>query len=170
MLRWTLSFLAICCIATLVMLSMRVSSGRVWTKQWTTARQPALQGPVQGDWFTDMADATAWADEVEPPRHMDLGLFIYDRQPVVSVSGPAQPAVISGIRHGISIPFVRAVWLLCILPTCAGAMWLIHAYRIWLRARRGRQGLCPACGYDLRASKDRCPECGNAVSVAPGTI
>ncbi len=52
------------------------------------------------------------------------------------------------------------IWLPLYLPVILFALWpawiLLHH-----RHRSRRLGLCVKCGYDLRASKDRCPECGN---------
>jgi hypothetical protein len=56
-------------------------------------------------------------------------------------------------RWEVSVPYWAVVLLFAFLPLQAVAA------RVRDR-RRLRGGLCAACGYDLRATPDRCPECG----------
>jgi hypothetical protein len=42
----------------------------------------------------------------------------------------------------------------------------LRRYRIELVEWRVARGLCGKCGYDMRGSPDRCPECGNVTTRA----
>lgn len=61
-------------------------------------------------------------------------------------------------------------WLIAILTLVLPTIWLkpliVQRIATW---RTGNVGLCPTCGYDLRASKDRCPECGTPIAQKEAT-
>jgi hypothetical protein len=55
------------------------------------------------------------------------------------------------------LTFSAALVLLLICP----AMWLLSkTIRHFEKSSDLRSGLCTMCGYDLRATPERCPECG----------
>jgi len=61
----------------------------------------------------------------------------------------------SARTDNVAIPF----WSICVLTV---AWPVVLLCRITRGRRRFRSGHCRVCGYDLRASLERCPECGTA--------
>jgi hypothetical protein len=59
----------------------------------------------------------------------------------------------------VEIPWWSLLLLFSLWPA------LNRIARLRHRAKQ-RRGLCPACGYDLRATPERCPECGAAAAGA----
>jgi len=65
-------------------------------------------------------------------------------------------AVNGNVYSGVSFPCYALAVLLLIISMQFLKRW-------WVASQRRARFLCRQCGYDLRASPDRCPECGTLV-------
>jgi hypothetical protein len=96
-----------------------------------------------------------WHRSTEPARSLSYGTCLGFGYRESDLSNRYPSRYIIRCRN---FPHWFVVLLFAVLP----AMRL----RSTLRARRAhsrhRAGLCQHCGYDLRATPDRCPECGQA--------
>jgi len=72
--------------------------------------------------------------------------------------GPEHPLGVARLALRL-VPFVATAACFAIAATGA-----LRARRV---ASRLRGGLCPACGYDLRGTTGRCPECGAPSPAQP---
>jgi hypothetical protein len=56
----------------------------------------------------------------------------------------------------VGVPYYFVFWSAALLPAIRGRRAVVRRRR----RRRVAAGRCGACGYDCRATPDRCPECG----------
>lgn len=83
--------------------------------------------------------------------------------PAVDSDRSALPAFLSlaGAGFAVAVVALDSLW-----P--AVGMTVMIALAVYLKRREDRRflrefrGQCAACGYDLRATPERCPECGTA--------
>ena len=74
------------------------------------------------------------------------------------------PGMVVGVLDMWSVKYSWATEVTAVFPM----LWLVALGWRYFRGRLHVPGTCWKCGYDLRASKERCPECGTAIPADSG--
>lgn len=142
----------------------------VFARTFRTMR-PRLRKFIPPAWANlQRADTPGWRARAEI-RRLGRPFFTWTRRPldgrggIFAITLTYAGALLALVAFaGASVPFNQRWPLLLgfVGMICIGTVMLIlrggH-----IRARRALERRCISCGYDLRAAKDVCPECGTPV-------
>lgn len=127
--------------------TVRVSGGEVRVGVWRHYADPVTAGTFR------------LADELlESPTPLQRQGFIFHRGRQYRMEASGESPFVPRFVAAVPMWFLTATF--AIAPA-------IGVYSYGRRKRRVARSLCPACGYDLRATPDRCPECGAAPPPRP---
>jgi hypothetical protein len=120
------------------------------TPRWES--KPALYRPTLRDFLRPQHDV--WKDvSGQPHSYTWLGFSL---QPTYH-QAPGDPRYDCWFTK-VGLPYYFLAVLTGLLPAVQARRWL-------RRRRRTKLRLCQRCGYDLRATPGRCPECGTSPAV-----
>jgi hypothetical protein len=77
--------------------------------------------------------------------------YDYGLEPILGIAYRPLP----GRGAVMLIPY----WVILVILGGMPSVWVIRRWRRWRR----KGNVCDVCGYDLRASTGRCPECGSGI-------
>ncbi|HEX2922692.1 MAG TPA: hypothetical protein VHS28_01540 [Chloroflexota bacterium] len=145
-------------------------NGRLWIHQSQLYRADGNPGFSSRFNYQTTQPATAAQEERELIRELEFnsrmrGTFVHKNHLGMQYMSYGRPPIkysTTPFTSYLSLPLWPFPLILAVIPSLHLSSLLYR--RLRSRHRKSR-GLCPTCGYDLRASKDRCPECGEPIPI-----
>jgi hypothetical protein len=143
--------------AILLLVALAMAAG-VWAKRVQARRWPGAFARVQGGhlWVRWETPARYGAGAAPPSRLLADRWLAGIHYVVVDVYVTTSEGTAAIVSRNLYVP----LWQLAVPPVVLLVLWAGHVARV---RRRRDTGCCASCGYDLRASPERCPECGRPV-------
>lgn len=175
----------------IITLSLLIGIAAIWLwvhsyggyDEWDGSRRHVYMGLVCGEGTLYLTVETNIPQPM-PLRHVrqtfEEGGFVPTFNDMHPPCAGLQPNLIPtragfGLQHGVDEPCIGETSLAFNVPYIIVAFpnWLVvvvlasllslrGAIRLLRHRRRRRRGLCVACGFDIRYSPQRCPECGES--------
>ncbi len=120
----------------------------------------SFSGPLPPDFFGDDAGGLAW-EQFQPfqqPTSAGRQLITFSASDASRTKALTDPPGVQQVERWriVTLPLWAPLFCFSLLP----GMMLVRRHTRQRRAKRVAGGLCPNCGYDLRATPQGCPECG----------
>jgi hypothetical protein len=110
------------------------------------------------EWLTGRSNGIAQFNSERFKFRFEVDYWNYST--TTSYPPPEDRGPIAGWTVGV--PF----WFVILISAPVPCVWLARWARQRKRRLRRQRGLCEQCGYDMRASPARCPECGSSATPA----